>query len=50
MTSGIRLSFPEAQVKLGFITGLPAQSRRDDASVRSGAGGFKEKVKIASLV
>lgn len=50
MTLGLSLGFLEAQIKLGFITVLPAQSRRDDASLHSGAGGFKRKMKIASLV
>lgn len=50
VTLRLRLSFLEAQVKLGFTTALPAQSRRDDASLRSETEGFKRKVKIASLV
>lgn len=50
VTLGLRLSFLGAQVKLGFITALPARSRRDDTSIDNGVGGFKKKVKIASLV
>lgn len=38
------------QVQPGFITALPALSRRDGASACSGTVGHKRKVKIASLM